>query len=52
MGEGSFLFMEAEQPLCLASAGFGNLEFLAAGDVALTRRACCTLLKRGPLHAD
>ncbi|HWG19967.1 MAG TPA: DUF2293 domain-containing protein [Terracidiphilus sp.] len=31
--------MEAEQPLCLACAGFGDLEFLAAGDVALTRRA-------------
>jgi hypothetical protein len=39
MGEGSFLLMEAEQPLCLACAGFGDLEFLAAGDVALTRRA-------------
>ncbi len=39
MSEGSFLFMEAEQPLCLACAGFGDLEFLAAGDVALTRRA-------------
>ena len=39
MGEGSFLLMEAEQPLCLACAGLGDLEFLAAGDVALTRRA-------------
>jgi len=39
MGEGSFLFMEAEQPLCLPCAGLGDLEFLAAGDVALTRRA-------------
>jgi hypothetical protein len=39
MGVGSFLLMEAEQPLCLACAGFGDLEFLAAGDVALTRRA-------------
>ena len=39
MGEGSFLLMESEQPLCLACAGFGDLEFLAAGDVALTRRA-------------
>ena len=39
MGEGSFLLMEAEQPLCLACGGFGDLEFLAAGDVALTRRA-------------
>jgi hypothetical protein len=37
--EGSYLFMEAEQPLCLACAGFGDLEFLAAGDVGLTRRA-------------
>lgn len=36
---GSFLLMEAEQPLCLACAGFGDLEFLAAGDAALTRRA-------------
>ena len=26
-------------PLCLACAGFGDLEFLAAGDMALTRRA-------------
>ena len=39
MDEGSFLLMEAEQPLCLACAGFGDLEFLAAGDVALTRRS-------------
>jgi hypothetical protein len=39
MGAGSLLLMEAEQPLCLACAGFGDLEFLAAGDVALTRRA-------------
>ena len=39
MGEGSFLLMEAEQPLCMACAGFGDLEFLAAGNVALTRRA-------------
>ena len=39
MGEGSFLLMEAERPLCMACAGFGDLEFLAAGDVALTRRA-------------
>src|SRR5271170_5132907 len=39
MGEGSFLLMEAEQPLCLACAGFSDLEFLAAGNMALTRRA-------------
>ena len=39
MDQGSLLLIEAEQPLCLACAGFGDLEFLAAGDVALTRRA-------------
>ena len=39
MESGSFLLMEAEQPLCLACAGFGDLEFLVAGDTALTRRA-------------
>jgi hypothetical protein len=37
--QGSFLFMEAEQPLCLACAGLADLEFLPAGDTALTRRA-------------
>src|SRR5579859_3787151 len=37
--QGSFLLMEAEQPLCLACAGLADLEFLAAGDTALTRRA-------------
>jgi hypothetical protein len=37
--QGSFLFMEAEQPLCLACAGLAELEFLPAGDTALTRRA-------------
>ncbi len=35
----SFLLMEAGQPLCLPCAGLGDLEFLAAGDTALTRRA-------------
>jgi hypothetical protein len=39
MEQGSFLLMEAGQPLCLACAGFGDLEFLVAGDTALTRRA-------------
>lgn len=34
-----FLMMENQQPLCLACAGFGDLEFLPAGDTALTRRA-------------
>jgi hypothetical protein len=36
---GSFLFMEADQPLCLYCTGFAELEYLPAGDVALTRRA-------------
>ncbi|HEY4355298.1 MAG TPA: DUF2293 domain-containing protein [Acidobacteriaceae bacterium] len=36
---GSFLSMEAELVLCLACAGLGDLEFLRAGDPALTRRA-------------
>jgi hypothetical protein len=33
------LYMEAGQPLCLACAGLGDLEYLPAGDAALTRRA-------------
>jgi hypothetical protein len=37
--EGGFLCMEKEQPLCLACAGLGELEYLPAGDAALTRRA-------------
>src|ERR1039457_2422165 len=37
--QGSMLFLEAEQALCLPCAGMGDLEFLAAGDTALTRRA-------------
>ena len=39
IGSGSFLLMEAEQPLCLPCARLGDLEYLAAGDTALTRRA-------------
>lgn len=35
----SFLLMEAGQPLCLPCAGLGDLEFLPAGDTALTRRS-------------
>ena len=35
----SFLVMDAQQPLCLPCAGLGDLEFLPAGDTALTRRA-------------
>ena len=35
----SFLFMETEQPLCLPCARLGDLEYLPAGDTALTRRA-------------
>jgi len=36
--KGSFLFMEAERPLCLPCAKMGDLEFLPSGDTALTRR--------------
>ena len=36
---GSFLLMEADQPLCLACAALADLEYLPAGDTALTRRA-------------
>ncbi len=36
---GSFLTMEGEQALCLSCARMGDLEFLPAGDTALTRRA-------------
>ncbi|HEV2132753.1 MAG TPA: DUF2293 domain-containing protein [Terracidiphilus sp.] len=39
MEQGSLLFKEAESPLCMACAGLGDLEFLAAGDAALTRLA-------------
>jgi hypothetical protein len=39
MEQGSLLFKEGDLPLCMACAGLGDLEFLAAGDVALTRRA-------------
>jgi hypothetical protein len=37
--QGDLLCMEADQPLCLACAGLGDLEYLPAGDAALTRRA-------------
>jgi hypothetical protein len=36
---GVMLLMEADQPLCLYCARLGDLEFLPAGDTALTRRA-------------
>jgi hypothetical protein len=39
LDQGSFLFMEADLPLCLACAGLADLEYLPAGDTALTRRA-------------
>ena len=35
---GDFLLMEDGGPLCLHCADFGHLEFLPAGDAALTRR--------------
>jgi hypothetical protein len=37
--QGSFLLMEAGEPLCLSCARLDDLEFLPAGDTALTRRA-------------
>jgi hypothetical protein len=37
--QGSLLLMEAGQPLCMTCAGMDSLEFLPAGDTALTRRA-------------
>jgi len=37
--QGSFLLMEAGQPLCLPCARLEDLEFLPSGDAALTRRA-------------
>jgi hypothetical protein len=39
LGRGSFLLMEAGQPLCLPCAGLDGLEYVPAGDAALTRRA-------------
>lgn len=36
--KGSFLFMEADHPLCLNCAGFTNFIFLPSGDAQLTRR--------------
>jgi hypothetical protein len=39
LARGSFLLMEAEQPLCLPCARLDDLEYLPAGDVALTRRS-------------
>jgi len=37
--EGSMLLMEKDHPLCLPCARLDGLEFLPAGDTALTRRA-------------
>ncbi len=40
IGRDGLLMMEAERPLCLECAGFGDdFEYLPAGDAALTRRA-------------
>ncbi len=39
LAKGQFLFMEKNQPLCLACADLDQLVFLPAGDTALTRRA-------------
>jgi hypothetical protein len=39
IAQGSMLLMEADQPLCLHCARLDDLEFLPAGDTALTRRS-------------
>jgi hypothetical protein len=39
MLKGSLLFMERNEPLCLACADLDHLEFLPRGDAAVTRRA-------------
>jgi len=44
---GNFMTLEGERPLCLTCADFDHLEFLPAGDTALTRRA----RKHSPLAA-
>ena len=47
LAPGSFLFMEKRQPLCLVCADLDHLEYLPAGDAALSRRA----RKYSPLSA-
>lgn len=44
---GEFLFLEQQQPLCVACADLDHLVFLPAGDTAMTRRA----KKHSPLSA-
>lgn len=39
LDKGDFLFMDGQQPLCLACARFDELVFQEAGDAALTRRS-------------
>ncbi len=39
LGRGNFLFMDGGEPLCLQCANLAQLEFLPAGDAALTRRS-------------
>lgn len=45
--DGNLLRLENDRPLCLDCADLGHLEFLAAGNTALTRRAT----KHSPLRA-
>lgn len=47
LGDGNLLRVEKERPLCLECADLGRLEFLPAGNTALTRRAT----KHSPLRA-
>src|SRR5262245_61154967 len=45
--DGNLLRMENDNPLCMDCADLGHLEFLSAGNTALTRRAT----KHSPLRA-
>jgi len=47
LSDGGMLRLEANRPLCLDCADLGHLEFLGAGNTALTRRAT----KYSPLRA-
>jgi hypothetical protein len=47
LSDGNLLRMENNQPLCMECADLGHLEYLAAGNMALTRRAT----KYSPLRA-
>jgi len=39
LGRGDFLYKEVDDAFCMGCAGLGDLEYLPAGDAALTRRS-------------